>query len=90
VTVFRRRAKSEDAVDQHDGLDQDALDGDAEEGFADSDDIAGVDSAEEDDAENEWAALPPAPRPDGPWDSTEVENAGAGCGADGAAGRGGG
>jgi hypothetical protein len=75
VTVFRRRAKSEDAVDQHDGLDQDALDEDGVEGFADSDDIAGVDSAEEDDAENAWAALPPAPRPNGPWDSTEVENA---------------
>jgi len=73
--VFRRRAKSEDAVDQHDGLDQDALDEDDVEGSADSEDIAGVDSEKEDDAEEEWTALPPAPRPDGPWDSTEVENA---------------
>ena len=76
--MFRRRAKSEDAVDQHDGLDQDSLDEDDVENSADSDDIAGVDSAEEDDAEDEWLALPPAPRPDGPWDSTEVEDAGEG------------
>ncbi|WP_034093950.1 DUF3710 domain-containing protein [Streptacidiphilus albus] len=70
--MFRRRAKSEDAVDQHDGLDQDALDEDDVEQSADSEDVAGVDSEGEDE---EWAALPPAPRPDGPWDSTEVENA---------------
>jgi hypothetical protein len=65
VTVFRRRAKSEDAVEQIEG----------DEAFEDSEDIAGVDSVEEDDAEDERVGLPPAPRPDGPWDSTEVEDA---------------
>jgi hypothetical protein len=65
VTVFRRRAKSEDAVDQFEG--SDALE--------DSEDIAGVDSLEEDDAEDGRVGLPPAPRPDGPWDSDEVEDA---------------
>jgi len=63
--VFRRRAKSEDAVDQIEG----------EEALEDSEDVAGVDSVEEDDAEDARVGLPPAPRPDGPWDSTEVEDA---------------
>lgn len=63
--MFRRRAKSEDAVDQVEGTE--ALD--------DSEDVAGVDSPEEDDAEDARVGLPPAPRPDGPWDSTEVEDA---------------
>jgi hypothetical protein len=65
VTVFRRRAKSEDAVDQIEG----------EAAFEDSEDVAGVDSMEEDDAEDARVGLPPAPRPDGPWDSTEVDDA---------------
>jgi hypothetical protein len=65
VTVFRRRAKSEDAVDQIEGS----------EALEDSEDIAGVDSVEEDDAEGGRVGLPPAPRPDGPWDSAEVEDA---------------
>ena len=63
--MFRRRAKSEDAVDQIEG----------EEALEDSEDVAGVDSVEEDDAEDARVGLPPAPRPDGPWDSTEVEDA---------------
>ncbi|MEY9964549.1 hypothetical protein ABIA33_002591 [Streptacidiphilus sp. MAP12-16] len=63
--MFRRRAKSEDAVDQTEGSEE----------FEDSEDIAGVDSMEEDDAEDARVGLPPAPRPDGPWDSTEVDDA---------------
>src|SRR5581483_4421026 len=65
VTVFRRRRKSEDAVDQFDqaeGLDsaEDAeQSGEYEEG-------AGSDAEER-------IGLPPAPRPDGPWDVSEVE-----------------
>ena len=56
--MFRRRAKSEDAV-----VDEqiDAEKTDAE----DSEDIA---------AGGDQVALPPAPRPDGPWDVSEVEN----------------
>lgn len=63
--MFRRRRKSEDAVDQFDqaeGLDsaEDAeQSGEYEEG-------AGSDAEER-------IGLPPAPRPDGPWDVSEVE-----------------
>lgn len=59
--MFRRRRKSEDAVDQ---IDQ----------------AEGLDSAEdaeqpgENDSEpEERVGLPPAPRPDGPWDISELE-----------------
>ncbi|MEZ0066850.1 hypothetical protein ABIA32_002863 [Streptacidiphilus sp. MAP12-20] len=61
--MFRRRAKSEDAVEQLDEL----VDADSEE-------IAGATSEEEDDADGR-VGLPPAPRPDGPFDFSEVEDA---------------
>lgn len=62
--MFRRRAKGEDAVDSLDTEQIDAEQNDAEaEGPADG---AGDD---------ERPGLPPAPRPDGPWDSTELDDA---------------
>ena len=64
--MFRRRRKSEDAVDQHDQAEQD-LDG-AEDVSAEDQDSA---AAEDPD---ERVGLPPAPRPNGPWDVSEVEN----------------
>jgi len=67
VTVFRRRQKSEDAVEQ---LAEDAISADET-----ADDVEG--SAEsENDTEldpTERVGLPPAPRPDGPWDISELE-----------------
>ncbi|MEY9844876.1 DUF3710 domain-containing protein [Streptacidiphilus sp. MAP5-3] len=61
--MFRRRAKGEDAADQLDEI----VDADSEE-------IAGATSEDEDDAD-ERVGLPPAPRPDGPFDSSEVDDA---------------
>ncbi|MBB5937609.1 DUF3710 domain-containing protein [Streptomyces zagrosensis] len=58
----RRRKRSEDAVDQID-------EGVAAEELAEAEDAA--DAADQ-------VNLPPAPRPDGPWDSTEVGNPGEG------------
>jgi hypothetical protein len=64
VTVFGRRRKSEDAADQHDqagtGL-----------GYAEDASAEAADSAES-DSEDERVGLPPAPRPDGPWDLSEL------------------
>ncbi|MEU9132111.1 DUF3710 domain-containing protein [Kitasatospora sp. NPDC048540] len=66
--MFRRRHKSEDAVEQ---LAEDATSADET-----ADDVE--DSAEsENDAELDPAdrvGLPPAPRPDGPWDVSELES----------------
>ncbi|MFB6892679.1 DUF3710 domain-containing protein [Kitasatospora sp. NPDC056327] len=68
MTVFRRRQKSEDAVEQ---LADDAISADETaddvEGSAESENVTELDPADR-------VGLPPAPRPDGPWDSSELEN----------------
>ncbi|MEU3961786.1 DUF3710 domain-containing protein [Streptomyces buecherae] len=64
----RRRKRSEDAVDQ---VDKGVA---AEELAEDTADDVADDSAEE----AEQVSLPPAPRPDGPWDISEVGNPGEG------------
>ncbi len=67
--MFRRRQKSEDAVEQ---LADDAISADETaddvEGSADSEseNVSELDPAER-------VGLPPAPRPDGPWDHSELE-----------------
>ncbi|WP_425461213.1 DUF3710 domain-containing protein [Kitasatospora atroaurantiaca] len=70
MTVFRRRQKSEDAVEQ---LADDAISADET-----ADDVEGsADSESENVTEQDPAdrvGLPPAPRPDGPWDISELEN----------------
>jgi hypothetical protein len=66
--VFRRRRKSEDAVEQ---LAEDAISADEYvddvDGASEQDNDADVDPAER-------VGLPPAPRPDGPWDVSELEH----------------
>jgi uncharacterized protein DUF3710 len=64
VTVFRRRKEREDAIDEFD-------------------EAEGPDESAEDTKESEGSAgsrynLPPAPRPDGPWDVSEVQEPGEG------------
>ncbi|WP_329568157.1 DUF3710 domain-containing protein [Kitasatospora sp. NBC_01266] len=77
--MFRRRQKSEDAVEQ---LAEDAISADETaddvEGSADSEsetltDVDDVDEAVEEDPADR-VGLPPAPRPDGPWDFSELES----------------
>ncbi|GGV27769.1 MULTISPECIES: DUF3710 domain-containing protein [Streptomycetaceae] len=67
--MFRRRQKSEDAVEQ---LADDAISADEP-----ADDVEGsADSESENNTEldpAERVGLPPAPRPDGPWDHSELE-----------------
>ena len=67
--MFRRRQKSEDAVEQ---LADDAISADET-----ADDVEGsADSESENVTEldpTERVGLPPAPRPDGPWDHSELE-----------------
>ncbi|GAB2735989.1 DUF3710 domain-containing protein [Kitasatospora kifunensis] len=77
--MFRRRHKSEDAVEQ---LAEDAISADETaddvEGSADSEsetpnDVEdSVEETEQDPADR--VGLPPAPRPDGPWDDSELES----------------
>ncbi|MEU9076401.1 DUF3710 domain-containing protein [Kitasatospora sp. NPDC004745] len=66
--MFRRRQKSEDAVEQ---LADDAISADETaddvEGSAESENVTELDPADR-------VGLPPAPRPDGPWDHSELEN----------------
>lgn len=64
--VFRRRKEREDAIDELDEA----------EG---PDELAEEDAAESDDSgESLRYNLPPAPRPDGPWDASEVKEPGEG------------
>jgi Protein of unknown function (DUF3710) len=65
VTVFRRRKEREDAIDEFD--EAEAPDESAEDA-SESDDSAG----------GSRYNLPPAPRPDGPWDLSEVKEPGEG------------
>ena len=60
--MFRRRAKGEDAGNQLDEL-------------ADADSNEFEDSSEPEDVEQERVGLPPAPRPGGPFDISEVDDA---------------
>ncbi len=77
--MFRRRHKSEDAVEQ---LAEDAISADETaddvEGSADSESESLTDSEESlEESELDPAdrvGLPPAPRPEGPWDHSELEN----------------
>nr|WP_152648239.1 DUF3710 domain-containing protein [Streptacidiphilus anmyonensis] len=63
MTVFRRRAKGEDAGNQLDEL-------------ADADSNEFEDASELEDGETgERVGLPPAPRPEGPYDISEVDDA---------------
>ncbi|WP_202236720.1 DUF3710 domain-containing protein [Actinacidiphila reveromycinica] len=63
--MFRRRKEREDAIDE---LDE-----------AEGPDDSAEDAAESDDAEESSGYnLPPAPRPDGPWDIGEVQEPGEG------------
>ncbi|WP_037571953.1 DUF3710 domain-containing protein [Phaeacidiphilus oryzae] len=62
--MFGRRRKSEDAADQQ---------GQAEAGLEYAEDT-GVEAA---DSEEDRVGLPPAPRPDGPWDLSEISEDGA-------------
>jgi hypothetical protein len=73
VTVFRRRQKSEDAVEQlaEDAISADETADDVED-LADSESETDVEELEEDPADR--VGLPPAPRPDGPWDVSELES----------------
>jgi Protein of unknown function (DUF3710) len=64
VTVFRRRSKT-----REDALDELAEDAGSDETAEGSDAEASQDS---DEVESRRYNLPPAPRPDGPWDSGEV------------------
>jgi Protein of unknown function (DUF3710) len=65
VTVFRRRKEREDAVDELD--EAEGLDDSAE----DAPESVGSD-------ESNGYSLPPAPRPEGPWDVSEVSDPGEG------------
>jgi len=67
VTVFRRRHKSEDAVEQlaEDATGVDEYVDDVDGAF-DAERNAGADPADR-------VGLPPAPRPEGPWDISELE-----------------
>jgi hypothetical protein len=67
VTVFRRRKEREDAIDELD--EAEGLDGPAE-------DAEGAE--EESDGSSVRYNLPAAPRPDGPWDSSEIQEPGEG------------
>ncbi|MGF1427491.1 DUF3710 domain-containing protein [Kitasatospora sp. LaBMicrA B282] len=77
--MFRRRQKSEDAVEQ---LAEDAISADETaddvEGTAGSESETSTDAEElDDELEVDLAdrvGLPPAPRPDGPWDHAELES----------------
>jgi hypothetical protein len=65
VTVFRRRKEREDAIDEIDE--------------AEGPDDSVEDTEESDDSEESSDYnLPPAPRPDGPWDVSEVQEPGEG------------
>jgi hypothetical protein len=65
VTVFRRRKEREDAIDE---LDE-----------AEGPDNSAEDAPESDDSdESNGYSLPPAPRPEGPWDVSEVKDPGEG------------
>ncbi|WP_377269003.1 DUF3710 domain-containing protein [Peterkaempfera sp. SMS 1(5)a] len=66
--MFRRRHKSEDAVEQ---LAEDATG--ADEYVDDVDDASDAESAAEADLADR-VGLPPAPRPEGPWDISELES----------------
>ncbi|PYC86183.1 DUF3710 domain-containing protein [Streptomyces tateyamensis] len=71
--MFRRRQKSEDAVEQlaEDAISADETADDVEDS-ADSESETEAEELEEDPADR--VGLPPAPRPDGPWDVSELEN----------------
>ncbi|GAA1268031.1 DUF3710 domain-containing protein [Kitasatospora nipponensis] len=76
--MFRRRHKSEDAVEQ---LAEDAISADETaddvEGSVDSEseNLTEADEAEETEVDlADRVGLPPAPRPDGPWDHSELES----------------
>jgi hypothetical protein len=64
VTVFRRRKEREDAIDE---LDE-----------AEGPDEQAEDATESRDSARTRLNLPPAPRPDGPWDRSEVSEPGEG------------
>jgi hypothetical protein len=74
VTVFRRRHKSEDAVEQlaEDAISADETADDVEGSDSESETSSDVDETELDPADR--VGLPPAPRPDGPWDFSELES----------------
>jgi hypothetical protein len=74
VTVFRRRSKArEDAIDK---LAQDASSDETADETADE---QGADASQgSDEVEARRYNLPPAPRPDGPWDRSEVSKPGEG------------
>ncbi|MDH6136021.1 hypothetical protein P3T37_005440 [Kitasatospora sp. MAA4] len=73
--MFRRRQKSEDAVEP---LTEDAISADETaddvEGFADSESEPLTDAEELEVDPADRVGLPPAPRPDGPWDHSELES----------------
>ncbi|MFE9427286.1 DUF3710 domain-containing protein [Kitasatospora sp. NPDC006697] len=76
--MFRRRQKSEDAVEQlaEDAISADETADDVEDS-ADSESSEIEDSTEVEETELDPAdkvGLPPAPRPDGPWDHSELES----------------
>ncbi|WP_442785581.1 DUF3710 domain-containing protein [Actinacidiphila sp. DG2A-62] len=64
MTVFRRRKEREDAVDEFDE--------------AEGPDESAEDAGEPEDSGDTRYNLPPAPRPDGPWDLSEVKEPGEG------------
>ncbi|GAA1981992.1 DUF3710 domain-containing protein [Kitasatospora viridis] len=75
--MFRRRQKSEDAVEQlaEDAISADETADDVDDS-ADSESFESEDSTEVEETELDPAdrvGLPPAPRPDGPWDVSELE-----------------
>ncbi|WP_181799274.1 DUF3710 domain-containing protein [Kitasatospora acidiphila] len=72
--MFRRRQKSEDAVEQlaEDAISADETADDVEDPDADSETSADVEETEQDPADR--VGLPPAPRPEGPWDISELES----------------
>jgi hypothetical protein len=79
VTVFRRRQKSEDAVEQlaEDTISSDETADDVE--TSDTEDETSTDVVEETEQDPaDRVGLPPAPRPDGPWDISELETPGEG------------
>ncbi len=73
--MFRRRHKSEDAVEP---LAEDAISADETaddvEGSADSESEPLTDAEELEVDPADRVGLPPAPRPDGPWDHSELES----------------
>jgi hypothetical protein len=70
VTVFRRRKEREDALDEFD-------EAEGPDELAEGPDELAEDTRESDDSGDRYN-LPPGPRPDGPWDLSEVSEPGEG------------